>query len=613
MSVRQARQLVRAGAPIFDDRYMLGSKLAAQQFAPLGWNAYELLYRHLTNYPYNYAGVLQYIKDCGANQARVLYPAFSTAEWTSLVFTSIPPGEISDSDFRPTFLQRTEEVFAAAEAAGVRLYVCMAWNFPAVCALFGETAIQGMSVGSQSFSFVRRLAQWFAKRYAGRPFLGAYSFFNEVVYDKTGASNPTPESIGAVTTALISEMRDAFPLAVASTDFSVVTNNDTTARPTYRSEFEAIATMAAGADVLGLHFYSWSTSVYGQSFVGHAGLSSATFGAGASTNNGFEGVAALLSAARSIAAAYGKRLWITETGVQTEIDAATASLRRRRLIDVCAQYADVTLLWNAADVASPLSNQAIWQVRPGQSLGNTYQALLAAANQGMRSQGPDVGAGTGALKSRHRPRYGMSGARSAGATARVTSVAAMQSATQAVLFWVRKDAALNAFEPLLDFRNSTTAGFLVLAGSDPVTTPEYVDFRGTSGGANTSGVGPLVPTGEWVHIALRRRAVNGQDAIEIWIDGLFWSIRAAANAYAGIPAGTTLYVCGGNSNGAPVSMQDVCIAPAVSPEDIWAHLSGSVLPQAELHLRAGPSGEVVDLSRNRVAVTLGSGVTSGPV
>lgn len=592
---------------------MLGSKLAAQQFAPVGWNAYELLYRHLTNYPYTYSNVLQYVKDCGANLVRVLYPVFSTAEWTSLVFTSIPPGEISDADFRPTFLQRTDQVFAAAEAAGVRLYVCFAWNFPAICALFGETTTQGMSVSSQSVGFCRRFAQWFSRRYAGRPFLGAYSFFNEVAYDKTGVSNPTPAAIGAVTSALINEIRDAFPLAVASTDFSVVTNNDTTARPTYRTEFEAVATMAAGADVLGLHFYSWSTSVYGQSFVGHSGLSSATFGPGSATANGFEGVAALLSAARSVASASGKRLWVTETGVQTEIDAATASLRRRRLIDVCAQYADVTLIWNAADLASPLSSQVIWQVQPGQPLGNTYQSLLATVNQGQRRQGADVGGGTGALKSRNRPLYGVSGVRSAGATARVTSVAAMQSATQAVLFWMRKDAALNAFEPLLDFRSSTTAGFLFLGGSDPVTTPEYVDFRGASGGANASGVGPLVPTGEWVHIALRRRAVNGLGAIEIWVDGLFWSIRSAANAYAGIPAGTTLYVCGGNSNGAPVSMQDVCIAAAVSPEDIWAHMSGAVLPQAELHLRAGPGGDVVDLSRNRVAVTLGAGLTAGPV
>lgn len=583
--------------------------------APIGLNSYELLYRYLLDDTYSYSNMLTYFGQCGVNLVRVMYPCYSASEYTSLVFVNgVPGGEITDADFAPAFLAKSDAVFNAAAASGVKLQVCMFWYTTATASLFGETVISSLNTGSQTYAFMRRFIQWFGRRYGQHLAFGAFSFFNEQMYDVAGTANPTPANLGAVNSGLTAEMRAVAANPVATTDFAPFSLDTNSTRPTFVTEMANLRTIATGCDALGVHVYGYGASQSGMNYVGFFGNTTAAFGPSTSNKLGFEGLESFLSAMVSVAGSLGVPLWLTETGVPTDVDVAGSAQRRTKLLSICQQYADVSLVWNAADVASPQPNQTVWQIRPGTALGDTYKPLILGINAGRaQKKVQGVGAGTTPLRLLRQPKYCMTAARVAGATARVTSVAGMTSGTQAFMAWVRRDAALNNFEGLFDCRGAgNTSGFFYLAGATATTDTEYIDFRGASGSAgNTSGRWPRLPDAEWHHVAFLFRTIGGQIAIECWLDGMLWGAFAAANAYVGIPAGTTIYACGGSTNGAPVSMQDVTLTHYAAPEDIWAHMAGAVLPQSYLHLRAD-NGTVLDLSRSNLAVTIGSGLTTGP-
>ncbi len=589
--------------------------LKAQTFglSQIGFNSYELIYRNLTHNPYTFGNMLTYFGECRSNLVRVLYPVYSTAEWTSLVFSNgVPSGEINDSHFLPTFLTRTDAVISAAESAGVRLQFCLFWSVGDLVALFGETIVQGVQTSSQSYNFMQRFSRWFFARYGGRPVLAAYSFFNELTYDATGVSAPTPANYGAVITGLTAIGRELAPQSIATSDFTFLTLDISQNKVTPASQFTNIKTIAASLDTLGIHIYGYGPSQAGHNFVGSHGATTAALGPGTGNTLGFEGLETIACAWRSIADSLGMPLWVTECGVPTDVDSTTTSLRRRQVLSTLTRYADQVLIWNAADVASPIANQVVWQIRPGQPLGDTYKTLVLEANTGRVRSGLNSGGGTTALRVAAKPQFRMSGARSAGATVRVTSTAAMATTTQAVLFWFRRDAANNNFENYLYARDAGGLfGFLALAGANAAADADYIEFRGAAGAAgNISGRMPRLPDNEWHHIAYQFRTMNGQIAIEYWLNGLYMGVIAASSAYAPITAATTIYVCGGSVNGAPVSMQDVALAASITTRDVAAHMAGEVLPQSVLHLRAD-SQTVLDLSRSNVAVTVGAGASVG--
>lgn len=599
-----------------DDGYNLRkARLDRLGAKPIGFNAYELVYRQFFDPSYDYQTVFNYVVQSGANLVRIAYPVFFASDYTNYVFRNgLPPGEIVDSDFKPSFLAISDSIMNAAAASKVKLLVCMFFNALVVPGMKGETLIQGLKVGSASYDYMVRFTRWFAKRYADHPGFGAYSFFNEVRYDPAGVVNPTPADIGAVHSGLVAEMRKIAPLQVATTDYNLFVLNLTLTRPSPESDFEYIRAIGQGVDALGVHAYSYAPDGTGMNWVGFNGTPQAVFGPAANNTLGFEGFSAYLSALRSVAESMGAQLWLTEAGIPDTIDPPASAMRRKRLLKIAQNYAEVTLLWNVGTVASPQPNQVDWQIKPGETRANTWLPLIQRCNNGRVPIRHPVGGGTRSLRARFEPSYCMSSnGRTAGATIRVTSNASMTSATQAVMFWYRRDAALLAFETLMDTRGAGNAGgFAFVGGATVGTDIEYMDFRGSSATAvNTAGFSVPMPTGEWTHFAFIFRPINNQIAVEIWMNGMLWGAKSAANAYAGIPSGTTLYFCGGSANGAPVSFQDIALMPMAMPEDIWNHMAGSVLPQSYLHLRADTNG-ITDFSRNGLALTLGSGTVIGP-
>lgn len=590
------------------------NRTVALQANPIGFNSYELLYSYILNGTYSYSTMLTYFNQCNVNLVRIAYPVFSAAEYAANVFASgTPTGEFTDADFRPTFLSRNDEVFDAAAASGVKLLVCLFFSAQAIATLCSETLVVALKTNSASYSLMQRFTRWFGKRYGQHPAVGAYSFFNEQPYDTAGITNPTPSDLGAVNAGLVEIMRQ-YSNAVATTDYVFLTLNDTPGRPTFTSELANFRTVCAGVDAIGVHIYGHAPSGVGMSYVGMIGTSTAAFGPTTANTLGYEGMESVLSGLRSVADAMGVPLWITECGVPTDVELAANSVRRTKVLTLCQQHADVSLVWNAANVAAPQPNQVVWQIQPDTTLGNTYKTLISSLNTSRVPKSPVVGAATNSLRLRRQPRYCMSSTRTAGATVRATSISTMTSSTQAFLAWVRRDATLNNFEFLFDARGTgNLSGIGFLAGAVASTDAEYADFRGASGGAgNTSGRLPRLASSEWHHIALIHRTINSQSGIELWLDGMFYGAGInSGGAYVGIPTATTLYALGGASTGAPISMQDVTLAHYATPEDIWSHMAGNVLPQSYLHLRAD-STTVLDMSRSNLIVTVGSGVTFRP-
>ena len=356
-------------------------RLAAAGSAPIGFNSYDLLYRYLLSSTYGFQACIDFMRSCGADLARVMFPCFSSAEYTTLVFANgIPAGEFTREDFRPEFLARTQEVFDAAAASGLGLLVSLSWNPLAVPELFGETVLTGTRLESSTHRFNLRMARWFAQAFGNHPAVRAFAFFNEPVYDPAGVTAPTPANLGAVTSALINEVRRFAPHLVATTTLVPLPLDSAAGRPDFESEADHLATIAASADALGINVYGYGPSQAGMSFVGSFGSTTAAYGPSTSNNLGFEGFEGYLSSIRAVAERLGAALWITETGVPIDVDAASASLRRQRLLDAVVGYANKALIWNVGNVDPPQPNQGVWQIRPGQPLATTSPGRMSSVS-----------------------------------------------------------------------------------------------------------------------------------------------------------------------------------------------------------------------------------------
>ena len=592
------------------------NSLALKRFEaiqPVGFNSYDLVRRKLMDPAYDQFKILDWVQTSGGNLIRVMWPpAFDASNYTLYVFQNgVPPasrGELTDGDFRSDFLATADALFNAAASRGLQFLLCIGWSAQGVADIFGETAAVALTVGSQSHEFMGRLVRWTARRYGAHPAYAAVSFVNEPQwFELSGVGWPTAAALGAYMTSLADQHRAISSAQFVTSHLVYLTMVISAARITHDSEFARLEALTQGLDVIGIHVYTKGPSQAGFSFSGAtSGLTPGT-----SNNLGFEGFGSLACSLRSLTDRLNKPLMWCETGVPNDVEADTARVKKDRALSELLRYSRVALLWDVADLSSPQANQIVWQIRPGTTRGDTFLAVAQDYNRGRVAELAPIikGAGTRSLRRALQPKSFFSSTRSAGATVSCVSTGAMTSATQAVAFWVRRDAALTNFEAFIDCRGSgNLSGFVALEGAVAGTDPMFLEFRGAAGGAgNVAGLLPPMAIGEWLHLCVVRRTISGSAFLEIWINGQYWNAIAAASTYVGIPATTTLRFCGGATNGAPVSLQDVCFAPFMSPEDIWAHMRGEPVPLAQLHLRA-IGDTVLDVSRGATAVTVGSGV-----
>jgi hypothetical protein len=592
------------------------SALSAQQirqasFAnwarPVGFNSYSLIFNRMLNPSYDVDGLLQYCQEVKANVVRVMYPCYGLPDWTNHVLAAgFPAGrELMDTDFKSSFLTASDDVFNKAAARGIKLWVCLFWRSDALPSQFGETPLGSINTTSATYNFMARFARWFAARYANHDALGVYSFFNEQDYDATGVTNPTPAALGAVWGGLATEIRQLAPNPVSACNIIFLGGATGSPAVTFDSEVAALNDMVKGLDVVGLHIY------VGNAFCGWPYPASPS---GQPTDYaGGEGIPSYLSAAAAICRAAGKVLAVGETGMHSAQESDAVSTKKRAILKACSSHAAVSLLWDLAALPTPIPDMVPWQIKPGTPRGNTFAALAAPLNAS-RLRGDVRGAGTLALRFAAQPRFAMSSTRGAAQSViGFPSTPAMSTQTLAVMYWLRKDLAPVApFERIASCA-VTDAGFLILSGVAP-DYATYIAFRLPGGGeVNNAGALRAATVGQWNHIAHVYRILDGGRAwLETWVNGMFWTgIDCGTSLYPGIPPATQCHVLGIDpTSGSAISLQDFTLAPSATPEDIWAHMAGDVLPQALLHLRADEHG-VRELSRAAVPVTVGTAVRFG--
>ncbi len=612
LATRDANPLVSVGRRVFsrlpNGDYASVVDAPRQPVPPgnIGFNIYDALYAQYFSAPDD-AALWQYAKDCGASIVRIMYPAFYSADYTSYVFASgVPNREFVDADFRSTFLTKSDAVFTQAASFGIRLHCTLFWTQDAQAALNGETTATAYTGPTTATAiFMQRFARWFAGRYGTSDALYCYSLGNEWVYQESALSNPsnypTSTQLASVFSSVVDAIRSVDPAALVTADLVVPPVNVNPTRQTLDNAIECYRRLFASMSYWTLHTY-----ISGSNYVGRNTYQP---GVEPSTSNtyGFEAVHSVLRLIADAARADGKYLVIGEIGVHTGEELDTASLKKRRGLVAAAATAAYALVWNVQPSGrAGGSGQTTWFIEPGTDRANTYKSILQALNVSGEEL---ILPGVDAFGARARgPRQCFTCSRSAGTRITFPSFPKMSSTQYALMLWLRINAALNAFETIVDLRSSTTAG-LILLGSAAAETSWYAEFRGASGNAgSTAGIAPNLVVGKWQHLAVVYEPGSPNNVIDTYIDGIPWSSQVNANAMAAIPDATTLYVGGGGS-GAPVSLQDVALMPFASPADVLRHMCGEVNPSSYFHLRAGESRGVFDVSRFANALTVGAGVT----
>lgn len=451
-----------------------------------------------------------------------------------------------------------------------------------------------------------RFAGWFAARYASHPAMGIYSIGNEYAFSAAGSSSPTPTQLAKVFKAVSDAIKQADTKALVTADLLGPPVSTVATRDTVDTYVGYLRTIFASLDAWNIHVYANDSG-----YVGRV----AADGYGPSTSNtlGYENLDALLSAVREAAHSSGKPFIIGEYGVPTDIETDSATLRKIRQTRIIKQNCDLMLVWNLQLGGHAAANQTKWFIEPGTTRGNTFLAVLGPENVGayaVSSNGNKYsGAGSAQLLTKKRPSNFFSCSRVATGFVSLVSQASLTASAYAVMAWVRIDAATNAFEVMSNFRGSGNASGFVLTSSGNGGGEYYADFLGATGSAGNSNVMiPALTVGQLHHIAIVYGPVASGNAVEVWLNGILWQTRgASAVPLVGIPAGTTCIV-GGNTSGAPVSMQDFTILAGAGPEDVWSHIDGNVNPASLLHVRALGNGQLVDMSRYQTSLAVGSSV-----
>lgn len=587
---------------------------------PIGFNYYSLVYEILLNFTAsitNRPALLAYIASTGANMVRFSLPAvFSNGQYLSLVHnTGSMPSTMQTSNLRSTYIAAVDTAMNALASNGLKAHVNDLFWMDSIGTAIGETrAIAYGSTTSMTAVYAQSAAAWFFSRYKNHPAFGIYSIGNEYVTDSTGTTGPTEIQLGAWLTAVANAARavDSTKIITADLLFTPVSNAQN--RITLDNYATTIRNIASGLDAYSIHIYG-----SGFGYVGRSANEDATYPNTNATDLGYEGLPSLMEALRAIADADGKPLIIGEFGVPTTEESDAVSDKKSRTIRAMAQFANYALLWNAQEstIAIAAGNQSTWYINQGTARANTFLPLVTQANSG-RVPRPRLGGGITSLRNNLAPRYAFKGTRVSSANILFTSTTGMASSTgYSLLFWMRIDAALNVGEILIGLNGDNTNG-VALVGAAPANSTNntqgyYFETRGVGNVSrgNTTGIMPDPVIGEWNHYAFTSEGVNGGGAITMYLNGLYQKTLPVIGAPASIVSGVNMFICGGNTNfGVPVSFQDICLGTSISPQDVWDHMQGKILPQSLLHVRATANKKAIDLSKNAIPISLnGAGIT----
>lgn len=609
--IGQPHAVAPPSGPASSPIYSPAAKLAQLAPKPVGFNYYSLVYEILlstiaaTETTRN--AQLAYIQGTGANMVRIALPCFSSAEYLTLVhLTSSMPLTMTTENLKPSYIAALDAAFDAAEAYGLKLHICDSWGQSFLPIALGETLATGYdSTTTKTAAYMESAAFWLFSNYASHPAFGAYSIGNEYATDAAGTTGPTPAQLGAFFTFIADTCRSVDPSKIITADLMPPAASLLNTKTTPDTTAATFSTLYEGLDAWCIHFYSDSFNFVGRSAAEAAG----GFPNTNATTLGYEGAPALVEAYRAMADAQGKPFIVGEFGVSTSNEADGTSTKKARFLRAVSAYADYAMWWNVQDATlASAAGQTIWYITPGTTRGTTFSDLTTQANRFKPERTRKAG-GVMSLRKQLQPTQSMTSTRSVGAFCSVTATAAQGATNYGVGFWLKLNATLTAFEFFADFRDGgNTAGF-ALVGDSGAGTGVYAEFRGASGNAgNTSSEFPTLVVGEWNHFWVNWEACNASTVITMWLNGLYWEQKVTTSALAAIP-NTTVCEFLGQTSGAPVAMQDLAICANASPEDIWKHMRGEVLPQSLLHVRALPNGSIVDLGVSRLTVTVGSGVT----
>ena len=591
--------------------YSPQTKLAKLAPKPIGFNYYSLVYEILLSTVAATAATrnaqLAYIQGTGANMVRIALPCFSTAEYLTRVHsTASMPDTMATANLRASYIEALDAAFDAAETYGLKLHISDSWGQSFLPIALGETLASGYdSTTTKTAVYMESAARWLFQNYADHPAFGVYSIGNEYATDEAGTTGPTPAQLGAFFTLVADAARTINPSKIVTADLTPPAASLLSTKTTPDTSAANFATIFAGLDAWCIHFYSDNFS-----FVGRAAAeASGNFPNSSATALGYEGAIALVETYRAMADAHGKPFIVGEFGVSTANEADATSTKKARFLRAVSAYAEYAMWWNVQDATlAAASGQSTWFITPATTRGTTFGDLTTLANRSKPDRAHKAG-GVASLRKQLQPTQSMTSTRSAGAFCSVTATAAQGATNYGVGFWLKLNATLTAFEFFADFRDAgNTAGF-ALVGDSGAGTGIYAEFRGASGNAgNTSSKLPTLVVGDWNHFWVNWEACNASTVITMWLNGLYWEQKVTTSALAAIP-NTTVCEFLGQTSGAPISMQDLAICANASPEEIWRHMRGDVLPQSLLHVRALPNGSIVDLGASRLTVTVGSGVT----
>jgi hypothetical protein len=583
---------------------------------PIGFNYYSLVYETLINYTVAIATrsiLLDYIVSCGANIVRFAIPVFSSGEYLTLVHnTGTMPATMLDSNLRPSYVAALDSCMNDLASRGLKAHVSDFWGPNYLPGAFGETNVQAYgSLTSATTTYAKSAVAWFFSRYSTHAAFGVYGFGNEYYTDPAGVANPTDAQLGAwfSTLATVARSLDNTKLLTANITSLAVSNAST--RKTLDQFATSLKLIFKDLDAYCLHIYGT-----GYNYVGCQAQEDAAFPNSAATDLGYEGYPALMEAFKAIADAENKPFIVGEFGVPTTEENDTDYVKKNRALKAVSAYSDYGMVWNLQNstLGASIGNQAMWYIAPGTTRGDTYLKLISQSNRAKPPATPVAG-GVDSLRRNLQPKYCIKAARAADASIKFTSTANhASSAGYSILFWLRLDLPLNAGEGLIGFTGTNLYGLGVVApqtGSNLQTF--YIDTRNASGSAgNTVGFFPDFGIGDWNHIAFTSEGVNGSACMRMYINGIYFRSIAVAGYPASIPAAIPLYIGGGNNNyGAPISIQDFCLATSIGPNDVSRHMRGEVLSQALMHVRAYPNKSIADISRFSTPYTsLGSnGIT----
>ena len=588
--------------------YTPQSKLQLLAPKPMGFNYYSLVYEILqsvANIATNRPLQLAYIRDAGGNMVRIGLPCFSSAQYLSLVHSTVSmPTTVSDSNLRSTYIAALDTAFDAAASYGLKLHISDSWNQSYLPIALGETLATGyINTTTKTAVYMKSAAEWLFRRYANHAAFGVYSIGNEWQTDDTGTTKPTPAQLGAFFTFIASACRVIDPSKIVTAD--LVPPGQVATKSRILPEVAAVryGLLYAGLDAWCLHFFSDDYD-----YVGRNENETAAYPNAYTNTLGFEGMMSLVECYSAMASAQGKPLLCGELGVSTSHEADGTFTKKRRVMKAASTFCEYSLWWNVQDSVQAVPPQDVWFIAPSTTRGDTFTALALEANNS-RMPKLRIAGGTKALRAQIRPSTCMTSTRTAGAICSVPAVAFQSATNYALLFWVRLNSTLNSYEAFVDFRGASNFNGLVALGDSTAATNYYVEFRAAAGGAgNNAAQLPDPALGDWHHVAVMYGPVIGANTITTWLNGLYWKTLAATGTLGAIPNPTTIEFLGSTS-GAPVSMQDIALCPYVSAEDVYAHMRGEYLRQSLLHIRALPNGTIVDIGPSALAVTVGAGVT----